>query len=424
MVYLTYLGASDATASAISLDGQGNAWIAGTVFSPDLPVTPGALQPKLKGTQNVFVLKLNATGSRVLFATYLGGSGIDTPNSLAVDAGGNAYVAGGAGSPDFPVSPGALQTDAGQNLAGPNASFVTKFDPSGKLLYSTYFHGGDSTGTWVSSIAADAAGSAYLTGTHRGGSLPTTPGAFQTGANPWDAAFVAKLDASGSTLLYCTYLAGNSQVSGNQIAVDSQGSAYVAGDTLQNKPNLPNSFPVTPGAFQTAPGSGFIARLNAAGSALMYSTFLPAVGSALAVDPAGSVVLAGGTYALDFPTTPGALRQCNPRVTWGRTGFMLKLAADGSSLAYATYLGADAPSAVAVDSAGEIYLAGNDAAALPVVPGSFGWTGSGAFVARLAPVAVGQTIAFCRLSASSSVSNHSAANSHVHNLFLINPQRP
>jgi len=92
----------------------------------------------------------------VLFATYLGGSGSDTPASLAVDAGGNAYVAGTTSSTDFPVTPGAFQTDAGQNLAGPNASFVTKFDPSGRLVYSTYFHGGDSTATNISSIAADA----------------------------------------------------------------------------------------------------------------------------------------------------------------------------------------------------------------------------------------------------------------------------
>src|ERR1035438_5012642 len=147
LVYLTYLGASNSNASAISIDGQGNAWIAGSVFSSDLPVTPGAFQPKLKGTQNVFVLKLNSTGSRVLFATYLGGSGFDTSTSLAVDAGGNAYVAGYTSSTDFPASPGAFQTNGGHNLDGPNASFVTKFDPSGKLVYSTYFHGGDSTGT-------------------------------------------------------------------------------------------------------------------------------------------------------------------------------------------------------------------------------------------------------------------------------------
>jgi uncharacterized protein (TIGR03437 family) len=151
---------------------------------------------------------------------------------------------------------------------------------------------------------------------------------------------------------------------------------------------------------QTAPGFGFITKLNAAGSALMYSTFLDAA-SALAVDPSGSVVVVGGTYALDFPTTPGALRQCNPNGTWSSTGFMLKLASDGSRPVYSTYLGADALSAVAVDSAGEIYIAGNDAGTLPVVPGSFGWTGSGAFVARLAPVPLPAGSVSCVVSAAS-----------------------
>ena len=414
LVYLTYLGASNSNGYGISVDGQGNAWITGAVSSPDLPVTSSAFQTVLRGKQNVFVLKLSSDGSRLLFATYLGGSGSNTPASLAVDTNGNAYVSGGTSSLDFPVSPGAFQTDAGENLSGPNASFVTKFDATGKLVYSTYFHGGDATGTYVSSITADVAGNAYLTGSHRGGLLPTTPGAFQTSASGLDAAFAAKLDTTGSKLLYSTYLAANSQVSGNQIAVDSQGNAYVAGGIRLNMPNLPSSFPVTPGAFQTTNPEGafqttnpegFITKLNANGSALVYSTFLSASGgtgiSGLAVDPSGSVVLVGYTYALDFPTTPGALRQCNPKGTWGSTGFLLKLSEDGSSLVYSTYLGADALSAVAVDSAGEVYTAGNDAGTLPVVPGSFGWTGSGAFVARLAPVPLPAGSVSCVVSAAS-----------------------
>lgn len=399
LVYLTYLGASDSVATAISLDGQGNAWIAGTVYSSDLPVTPGALQPTLKGTQDVYVLKLNATGSRVLFATYLGGSGFETLTSLAVDAGGNAYVAGNTTSTDFPASPGAFQTGAGHDVPGQDASFVAKFDPNGKLVYSTYFHGGDSTGTWVSAIAADAGGNAYLTGSHRGGSFPATPGAFQTSANDWNSAFVAKLDPAGSKLLYATYLAANSEVDGNAIAADGQGNAYVAGGIRQNRPHLPSSFPTTPGAFQTSVpdlpiqvgrGFGFLTKLNGAGSALLYSTFLSASDdtgiTGLSVDPSGSVVAVGGTYALDFPATPGALRQCNPNGTWGSTGFILKLAPDGSRPLYSTFLGSGTPSAVALDSGGDIYIAGNDSGRLPVVPGSFGWAGSGAFVAALAPM--------------------------------------
>jgi hypothetical protein len=229
-----------------------------------------------------------------------------------------------------------------------------------------------------------------------------------------DAAFAAKLDATGSKLLYSTYLAANSQITGAEIALDSERNAYVAGSIFLNTPRVPSSFPTTPGAFQTTipvfppqgtPFAGFITKLNAAGSALIYSTFLFASGSteigSLVVDPSGSVIALGETYALDFPTIPGALRQCNPIGAWGSTGFMLKLAPDGSRPVYSTYVGANTFSAVAVDGAGEIYIAGNNAGTLPIVPGSFGWTGSGAFVARLAPVPLASGSVSCVVSAAS-----------------------
>ncbi len=402
LLYLTYLGASQSTGSAIAVDQQGNAWVAGAVSSTDLPVTPGAFQTQLKGQQNAFLLELNPTGSRVLFATYLGGSSYDGVGvvSLALDSSGNAYIAGNA-SPDFPVTGGAFQTNWGQSQNGGSSSFAAKFDGAGRLLYSTFFHGGSSSGTNVNSIAADTAGNLYLTGSHRGGSLPTTPGAFQTSANVPDTAFVSKLDATGSKLVYSTYLAANYPTGGGHIAVDGQGNAYVAGGISLGSgsaPAPPSTFPTTPGAFQPSPpdfeasgnlGLGFVTKLNVAGSALIYSTYLYAsadVGlSGLAVDASGATTIAGGTYAFDFPTTAGALRQCNPKATWGGTGVALKLAPDGSRLLYSTYLGADTPKAVAIDGAGEVYLAGNSAAMLSVVPGSFGWTGSGAFVAGLDP---------------------------------------
>ncbi len=418
LVYLTYLGTSNSNASGISVDGQGDAWVTGTISSSDLPVTPGALQTTPKGPQNVFVLKLNPTGSRVLFATYLGGSGSSTvPASQTIDTNGNIYVTGSTGASDFPVSPGAFQTDVSQSSSVLGTSFVTKFDAGGRLVYSTYFHGGDASNTYTSSIAADAAGNAYITG-DSGGSLPTTPGAFQTSAGAQEAAFVAKLDAKGSTLLYCTYLGANSPVGGSEISVDNQGNAYVAGGIQLGTPGLVSSFPVTPGAFQTAPPVAqavggldsfeFIAKLNAAGSALVYSTFLYASDdtwiSSLAVDASGSVVAVGQTYALDFPTTPGALRQCNPLATWGATGFLLTLAADGSQLGYSTFLGtdgADASLIVAFDGNGEAYISGNSLGSLPVVPGSFGWTGSGPFIAGLAPLALPAGSVSCVVSAAS-----------------------
>ena len=129
-----------------------------------------------------------------------------------MDSSGNLYIAGYTSSPDFPVTPGAFRTDAGRNLFGQYISFVAKFDPTGKLVYSTYFHGENESSTQIGSIAADAAGNAYLSGSDGGASLPTTPGAFQTRSSGTNAAFAAKLDPTGSKLLYSTYLSANSQV--------------------------------------------------------------------------------------------------------------------------------------------------------------------------------------------------------------------
>lgn len=332
--------------------------------------------------------------------------------SNAIDANGNLYLAGNTSSTDLSATTGAFQTDAGQNPSGSNASFVAKFDSGGKLVYLTYFHGGNGGSTAIGSIAADAAGNAYLTGTHNGASLPTTPGAFQASAGSPAAGFAAKLDPTGSKLLYCTYLAANSPVSGSAIAVDSQGNAYIAGNIMLNLPHQMSTFPVTPGAFQTSlpnfaiqssPAFGFMTKLNAAGSALVYSTFIYASDntyiSRLTLDSAGSAVIVGTTYALDFPTTPGSLRQCNPNGTWGSTGFMLKLAADGSRPIYSTYLGADGLGSVMVDGTGQTYIAGNSVGILPIVPGSFGWTASGAFVASLAPVPLPAGSVSCAVSA-------------------------
>lgn len=148
-------------------------------------------------------------------------------------------------------------------------------------------------------------------------------------------------------------------------------------------------------------------KLNAAGSALVYSTLLYASDSVaiigLAIDPSGAVAVLGETYALDLPTTPGALRQCNPSATWGSTSFLLKLAADGSGPLYSTYLGSSGSAGVAVDGAGDVYIAGADIGSLPVVPGSFGWTGSGsgAFAVRLTPAALPAGSVSCVVSAAS-----------------------
>jgi uncharacterized protein (TIGR03437 family) len=363
LVYLTYLGMQNSRAAGISVDSQGNAWITGGVSSSDLPVTTGAIQTTPSGQ---FLLKLNAAGSQVLYASYFG-SGV---SSQAIDNAGNLYVAGD--------------------------SSIGKISAAGKLVYSTSFQGATANATNIQSLAVDSVGSAYITGYTSDTALPVTAGAFQTTATG-PSGFVAKFDPTGSKIVYCTYLTANTAVGGVAIAVDTQGDAYVTGIIALNADLQQTTFPVTAGAFQTTrPGYpvqwngslGFVTKLNPAGSAPIYSTLLyasqPVTPYGLAVDASGAAIVAGSTSAFDFPTTPGALFQCSPG---GTPAFLFKLSADGSQSAYGSYFPGGGSVLLAVDSAGAIYFSSTDEQdPLPVVPGSFGWDSeSGGFVDKLLP---------------------------------------
>jgi hypothetical protein len=243
-----------------------------------------------------------ASAQGLAYSTFLGGASTDQGSGIAVDGAGNAYVTGWTVSADFPTTPGAFDTTA----AGADA-FVTKLNPAGSaLVYSTYL-GGASTDQG-SGIAVDGAGNAYVTGFTFSADFPTTPGAFDTTFNPgtFDA-FVTKLNPAGSALVYSTYLGGASTDQGFGIAVDGAGNAYVTGLTVSA------DFPTTPGAFDTTfngGGDAFMTKLNPAGSALVYSTYLGGAsndqGSGIAVDGAGNAYVTGSTFSADFPTTPGA----------------------------------------------------------------------------------------------------------------------
>jgi uncharacterized protein (TIGR03437 family) len=310
------------------------------------------------------------------------------------DTNGNLYLSGSTLSSDFPVSAAAFQ--AQPNASGGQAMFVSKIDATGKLIYATYFPAP------MVALAADAAGDVYLTGGTAGGfSVPTTPGAFQTSASG-SSAFVAKLNATGSALAYATYLGANTPVAGVAIGVDSQGHAYVTGTIGPGTSSQATNFPVTSGAFQTtAPGMpiqnsqayGFVTKFNATGAGLVYSTLVAASGqvlpTGLTVDSSGSAIVIGTVTAFDFRTTPGALLQCQNPGVFG-PGFLLKLSPDGSQALYSTYLGGSFPEAATVDSTGEIYIGGANVQDLPIVPGSYGWTGradagGGSYLAKLTP---------------------------------------
>lgn len=289
------------------------------------------------------------------FSTRLGGNGNETANAISVDASGNIYVAGTTNSTNFPLA-GALQS----KLAGSSDVFVTKLNPSGNaLVYSTYLGGrsGDSIGN---GIAVDAQGNAYVTGTTTTGSFPVTKGAYQTSKSEFESGFVTKLSPQGNALVYSTYI--RDALETNAIAINASGEAYVTGGAR-------SGFVTTAGAFQpasAAPFCGFIAKLNATGSAMSYATFLCGSanfdggdrGYAIAVDAAGHAYVAGRAPSTNFPVTGGAYQPFRRGIN---DAFITKLNPTGSGLVYSTYLGGSSGQrgfGIAIDSLGQAYVVG------------------------------------------------------------------
>jgi hypothetical protein len=322
LAYATYLGGSyNNNGAAIAVDGSGAAYVTGWTGSDyhsgfsDFPITPGAFDTTHNGGGDAFVAKLNAAGSALVYATFLGGNDMDTVCGIAVDESGAAYVTGWTGSSNFPTTPGAFDTT---RTGGIYEGFVAKLNAAGSgLEYATFLGGGSDEQGF--DIAVDGSGAAYVTGTTGSSDFPTTPGAFDTSFNgptgAWGDAFVVKLNAAGSALDYGTFLGGSSQDAGQGIAVDGSGAAYVTG--WAGSPELPT----TCGAFDRRYNGGydvFVAKLNTAGSALDYATFLGGSsqdmgggdfdrrGNSIAVNGSGRVYVTGTTASSDFPTTPAA----------------------------------------------------------------------------------------------------------------------
>jgi len=255
LVYSTYLGgSSEDIGQGIALDGSGSAYITGYTQSANFPTTAGAFQTTFGGRQDAFVTKLNTTGSALAYSTYLGGSDYDDGRGIALDSSGSAYVTGSTYSANFPITTGAYQMTSG----GRQDAFVTKLNAvGGGPTYSTYL--GGSSSEEGDGIAVDSSGSAYVTGSTYSANFPTTMGAFQTTISGYTDAFVSKLNMAGSGLVYSTYLGGDDDESGNGIAVDGSGNAYVIGDTRSA------NFPTTVGAYQTTGGGSFdafVTKLN------------------------------------------------------------------------------------------------------------------------------------------------------------------
>ncbi len=384
--YSTYLGGTDYNyATGIAVDASGDTYITGHTSSVDFPVN-GGVQGIFAGGNcdtavntapcfDAFVAKLNPQGTGLVYSTYLGGTGDDEGVRIAVDSSGQAYVAGFTDSIDFPTA-GPVQGSNGGGACGTTAyptpcydAFVAKLTASGSnLVYSTYLGGtGDD---FASSIAADSNGSAYVGGLTSASNFPVTYGTLQTsyGGGPFDG-FVAKINPTGSSLIYSTYLGGSQEDHVNGIALDASGDAYLTGQT--NSSNFPVQGGFQPQYTAASCGSAlssfpcfesFVSELNSTGSALVYSSYLggtaASYGSGIALDASGAAYVAGWTTSKDFPVTQGAYD-----TVWGGTNevFVAKVAPGGGAISYATYLGdiyPDQANAIAVDGSGNAWIAG------------------------------------------------------------------
>jgi hypothetical protein len=399
LVYGTYVGGGLNESGAIAIDLAGNAYIGGSTASSNYPTTAGAFLATCPGTNcsAAFVTKVSADGSSLLYSTFLGGSSQNFAYSIAVDAGGHAYITGHTNSIDFPATSNAYQTECGATSPGPppfcigTSAFLTELDTTGSsLVYSTLLSGSDGTTTIGASVAVDTAGKIYVTGSTTSVSFPTV-NAFQSAYGGSTDAFVAKFDPTLSgldSLVYSTYLGGSSQdlqdegeLGSGNIAVDSTGNAYVTGMTNST------DFPVTlTTAFQ--PGCGtdgtcngnagnpdgfdsFLTKIDTtqSGSAsLIYSTYLGGSnqerGEGIALDPANSVYITGITESVDFPTTAGAYQtSCLSPSESTIDSFIAKFdttLSGTASLVYSTCLGGNVlSSGIAVDGSGNAYLSGD-----------------------------------------------------------------
>jgi hypothetical protein len=370
LTYSTFLGAgADDEIRAMAVDAAGNVYLTGLTTSTTFPgVTGSSIQPAHganSGFADVFVTKINPTGTAILYSTFLGGDATEWGNGIAVDSAGNAYITGYTSSTTFPgVNAGSLQPTYG---GGDSDAFVTKINPTGTAIsYSTFL--GGSAAEWGLGIAVDGAGNAYVTGFTDSATFPGVNGssiqpANGGGATP-AAAFVTKINPAGTAIVYSTFLGGSGSDQGWSIAVDGAGNSYVTGET--SSPTFPG---VSGSSLQPANGGfkdAFVTKINPAGTAIVYSTFLGGggddTGRGIAVDSAGSVYLTGQTSSTTLPgVNSNSIQPANGGGFSPYDAFVTKLNPTGTAIVYSTFLGnsgVETGVSIAVDSAGDAYVTG------------------------------------------------------------------
>ena len=383
--YSTYFGGATDNDFGISVavDRKGYAYITGYTLSSDFPtVNP---LPGGRGALNeAFVTKFNQDGSEVIYSTYLGGNGQDIGRGIAVDSAGHAYVTGETSSTDFPLVH-AFQTTGGNGGLFSFVAFVSKLRANGSaLVFSTYL-GGTSGYDIGYAIAVDDARNTFVTGQTLSSDFPTLNPIQAVNGGATDA-FVTKFTRRGSQLVYSTYLGGSNFDYGLGIAVDRVGSAHIAGYTFSG------DFPTANPLQSTLSGviDAFVTKINPAGSALQYSTFLGGTssdfGNAIAVDASGDAYITGQTDSDDFPTA----NAFQPAYGGGQDAFIARLNRTGVALVYSTYLGGSGSErgfGIALNRAGEAYVTGDtfstDFPVVDPIQGEAGGGGADAMVAKL-----------------------------------------
>jgi len=382
LAYSTYLGGgADDAALDIAVDSAGNAYVTGFTSSIDFPTANAFQSAYGGGSSDVYVTKINAAGSALVYSTYLGGSSdFDVGQSIAVDSVGSVYVTGATGSPDFPTVNPIQATNHGIRDA-----FVTKISPDGSaLVYSTYLGGSGDDYGW--GIAVDSAGNAHVTGDTPSRDFPIVKAlqpTFHEGAN--FNSFISEINAAGSALIYSTYWGGSGGEGGSRVAVDAARNTYIGGYTFS--PDFPTANAIQP----TYAGNvdAYLTKLSADGQTVIYSTFLGGSGFEygwdVAVDSAGNAYMTGFTQSTDFPTA----HALQPTNHGGSDAFVAKINPSGNAFVFSTYLGGsdtDLGTSIAADSSGNAYVGGytkskNFPTASAIQPTNHG--GFDAFVAEI-----------------------------------------
>ncbi|MBS1853879.1 MAG: SBBP repeat-containing protein, partial [Acidobacteria bacterium] len=336
-------GTGSESVAGIARDGSGNLYVAGTTISRAASATE---QQMTAGGANAFIRKIDASG-KVVFTTFLGGTGEDRATGIATDEQGSVYLAGWTTSVNFPTR-NPLQSA----LRGPRNGFLAKLSPEGEVVFSTYI-GGSGTDE-VRAMAVDSQGNAYLAGATTSLDFPIRGGVQATLRGSSDG-FVTKISGDGATILFSTYFGGSGEDRCESIAVDATGRAYVAGATTS--PEIAMGLSARPYLGQT---DAFLAKLNSDGNALDYVTLLGGSGSdealGVAVDGAGRAYVTGWTSSPDFPT----ISALSSFLRGTENAFVTRLGPDGA-LEYSTYLGgtkADRGLTIRANDVGEAFVGG------------------------------------------------------------------